>query len=120
MKRSRVVIKIGGRAMEAPGATRELASAIGSLPGEAIVVHGGGAEVSAWSGRLGIPPRFVDGLRVTDTPTLEVVVAVLAGLANKRLVAELREAVAVVLDLQPQSRGGPGPEGRRNLEVQVV
>ena len=38
-------------------------------------------------GRAGLEPRFADGLRVTDAPTLEVATAVLAGLANKRLVA---------------------------------
>ena len=54
-----------------------------------VVVHGGGAAVSAWLGRSGITPRFVRGLRVTDEATLDVVVAVLAGLVNKQLVAQL-------------------------------
>ena len=87
-----VVVKLGGRALEAPGAARELAAELAHLPGGTVLVHGGGAEVSAWSARLGIAPRFLDGLRVTDPDTLEVVVAVLAGLANKRLVATLRAA----------------------------
>lgn len=101
----RTVVKLGGRALEAPGAARELAAALGSLPGEVVVVHGGGAEVSAWSERLGLAPAFVDGLRVTDTPTLEVVVAVLAGLANKRLVAELRDAVVDAVGLSALDAG---------------
>jgi acetylglutamate kinase len=87
-----VVVKLGGRALEAPGAPGELAHALASLPGTRVVVHGGGAEVSAWLGRVGIAPRFADGLRVTDAETLEVATAVLAGLANKRLVARLRAA----------------------------
>jgi acetylglutamate kinase len=87
-----VVVKLGGRALEAPGAARELAAELTLLSGGSVLVHGGGAEVSAWSARLGIAPRFLDGLRVTDPDTLEVVVAVLAGLANKRLVATLRAA----------------------------
>jgi acetylglutamate kinase len=90
--RAPVVIKLGGRALEAPGAGRELAAALAATPGPRVLVHGGGAEVSAWCERLGIEPRFLDGLRVTDAATLEVAVAVLAGLANKRLVAALREA----------------------------
>jgi acetylglutamate kinase len=117
--RKPVVLKIGGRALEpagvaaagaaVPGAgstAREAAtsgsataSAIGALATELatigaplVIVHGGGAEVSAWCGRLGVEPRFIDGLRVTDPPTLEVATAVLAGLANKRLVARLRAA----------------------------
>jgi len=88
----RVVVKLGGRSLDAPGALRELATELADLPGAAVLVHGGGPEVSAWCGRLGIEPRFEDGLRVTDAPTLEVATAVLAGLANKRLVAALRAA----------------------------
>jgi acetylglutamate kinase len=87
-----VVVKIGGRALEAPGAGVELADAIAALGQPALLVHGGGAEVSSWSARLGITPRFRDGLRVTDAVTLEVATAVLAGLANKRFVAALRAA----------------------------
>ena len=85
-----VVIKLGGRALEAGPAVAELAADLARLAAPAVVVHGGGFEVSQWCERLGIAPRRVDGLRVTDAGTLEVVVAVLAGLANKRLVAALR------------------------------
>jgi len=85
-----LVVKLGGRALEGPDATGELARALARLERGAVVVHGGGAEVSAWAQRLGLVPRFAKGRRVTDPATLEVVVAVLAGLANKRLVAALR------------------------------
>ncbi len=51
------------------------------------IVHGGGAEVGDWSRRLGVEPATVDGLRVTDPETLEIVVAVLRGVVNARLVA---------------------------------
>jgi acetylglutamate kinase len=87
-----VVIKLGGRSLDAPGAPEQLADALAALPGARVLVHGGGAEVSAWLTRAGIEPRFADGLRVTDAPTLEIATAVLAGLANKRLVARLRAA----------------------------
>lgn len=86
------VVKLGGRSLEAPGALRAFAAELARLSRATLVVHGGGAEVSAWSERLGIAPRFEAGLRVTDAPTLDVAVAVLAGLANKRLVAALRAA----------------------------
>ncbi len=85
-----LVVKLGGRALEGPNAPAELAADLAALARPRVVVHGGGAEVSEWSRRLGIEPRFVEGLRVTDAPTLEVATAVLAGLANKRLVAALR------------------------------
>lgn len=86
------MVKIGGRALEAPGAPADLAREIAALGSPCVIVHGGGSEVSAWSEKLGLAPRFHRGLRVTDAPALEVAVAVLAGLANKRLVATLRAA----------------------------
>jgi len=85
-----VVVKLGGRALDAPGAGAQLADDLAALRGRAVLVHGGGAELSGWCRRLGLEPRFADGLRVTDPDTLEVAAAVLAGLANKRLVARLR------------------------------
>ncbi len=54
-----------------------------------VVVHGGANVVTDWLARLGITTRFVQGLRVTDAETLKVVVAILAGLVNKELVAAI-------------------------------
>ena len=54
-----------------------------------VVVHGGGPTISDWLKRLETPTRFERGLRVTDAPALEAVVAVLGGLINKQLVAAL-------------------------------
>jgi acetylglutamate kinase len=87
-----LVVKLGGRALAAgdtPGALGELAADLAPLAGRVVLVHGGGPEVSAWSERLGLEPRFHAGRRVTDPATLEVAAAVLAGLVNKRLVAAL-------------------------------
>ena len=78
-----IVVKIGGRALEG-GARAELAREVATLAGRVVLVHGGGAEVTEWCARLGIEPRFHEGLRVTDEATLEVATAVLGGLANKR------------------------------------
>jgi acetylglutamate kinase len=83
------LIKLGGRALEDPQALDQFAREVAAHPGRVVIVHGGGSEVSAWSEKLGLAPRFVGGRRVTDPATLEVAVAVLAGLANKRLVARL-------------------------------
>ena len=91
--RGALVVKLGGRALEAPGALAECAAALrdATAAGRAtLVVHGGGAQVTAWCERAGLVPRFADGLRVTDAATLEIAAAVLSGLANKRLVAALR------------------------------
>ncbi len=79
-----VTIKIGGIAGKHADSLAWLAR---HAPSETVIVHGGGNEVAEWSRRLGIEPRTHDGLRVTDPETLDVVVAVLAGLVNTRLVA---------------------------------
>jgi acetylglutamate kinase len=84
-----VTIKIGGVAGEHAESVRLLATA---APRETVVIHGGGNEVERWSRRLGLEPRTDDGLRVTDPETLEVVVAVLGGLVNTRLVSALTAA----------------------------
>jgi acetylglutamate kinase len=54
-----------------------------------VVVHGGGPTISDWLARHNVPTRFEGGLRVTDEESLEVVVAVLAGVVNKQIVALL-------------------------------
>jgi acetylglutamate kinase len=55
-----------------------------------VVVHGGANTVTEWLRRMNIPTKFVKGMRVTDTETLKVVVAILAGLVNKELVAAIQ------------------------------
>ena len=57
-----------------------------------ILVHGGGPEIDAWLQKLGIEKKVVNGLRVTDEETMDVVEMVLAGRANKVLVAEIQKA----------------------------
>lgn len=64
-----------------------------------VVVHGGGATISEWLEKHEVESRFVRGLRATDEPALEIVVAVLAGLVNKRLVAELQARGARALGM---------------------
>jgi len=85
----RTVIKLGGSTLGAHDTSlRDIAEARRAGV-EIVVVHGGGAAISAWLERTGVAPRFERGLRVTDAATLDVVVAVLAGVVNKQLVAEL-------------------------------
>lgn len=85
-----VVIKIGGAAAGEEGNALDLATELHAGGEKVVLVHGGGPLVGEWSKRLGLAPRFEGGLRVTDEPTRDVALAVLAGLVNKRLVAELR------------------------------
>jgi acetylglutamate kinase len=120
-----IVIKLGGRALEAPGATRELAQELAAfaLQQPVVVVHGGGAEVTRWSERLGITSTFHDGLRVSDAETVEVATAVLAGLANKRLVAALRASSVNAVGLSAADGVAtivPHPHASQLGEVGVV
>jgi acetylglutamate kinase len=87
---STIVVKYGGHAMGAGGET--FAADIALLPRlgiSPIVVHGGGPQINSVLDRLGIKSRFVNGLRVTDAETMEVVEMVLAGTINKHLVAAI-------------------------------
>ena len=84
-----IVVKIGGSTLGSHDTSLRDVAALqreGACP---VVVHGGGKVVSDWMQRQGVRPRFIRGLRVTDEPSLEIAVAVLTGLVNKRLVAEL-------------------------------
>ena len=93
-RKPRIVVKLGGELLEQPHDVQRIARGIRALAAKAslTVVHGGGKEIDAALALAGIPKRQVDGLRVTDAPTLDAVVAVLAGSINTRLVAAVREA----------------------------
>lgn len=89
------VVKYGGSAMRDPsllsGVIRNvlLLQLVGIRP---ILVHGGGPEIDKWLEKLGIEKRTLNGLRVTDEATMEVVEMALAGRANKALVSEIAKA----------------------------
>ena len=88
-----ILVKYGGHAMGAAGDT--FASDIAFLKQvgiHPIVVHGGGPQINQMLHRLGIKSSFVNGLRVTDQATLEVVEMVLCGTINKQLAAEINAA----------------------------
>jgi acetylglutamate kinase len=85
-----VVVKLGGSSLEQAKANvledLVLLRYVGINP---VLVHGGGPEISAWQEKMGIEPRFVDGLRVTDEKSMDVVKMVLTGKINPELVAAL-------------------------------
>ena len=86
-----LVIKVGGNEIDQEDFLAGLVAAVVEVRKEAapIIVHGGGKEIARWQERLGLVPRFVEGLRVTDGESLAVAEMVLSGLVNKRLVARL-------------------------------
>jgi acetylglutamate kinase len=110
MARSRqrpFVLKLGGELLEQPQDLARVARGIAALARKAplVVVHGGGKEIDAALAAAGIAKQQVDGLRITDAPTLDVVVAVLAGAINTRLVAAVRRAGAKPVGLTGADAG---------------
>ena len=95
MTGSPVVLKFGGELLEDPARLAGVVSAVARLAAAGtplVVVHGGGKEIDAALAAADIAKHQVDGLRITDAPTLAVVVAVLAGTVNTRFVAALSTA----------------------------
>jgi len=89
--KSRILIKIGGRAFEDEQGFRELAQAILSAKGvEAVIVHGGGAEISQALKDAGRQTEFIDGIRVTRAEDIQIVEAVLSGTVNQRISSRLK------------------------------
>ena len=99
------VVKLGGSTLGQHDTSLDDIAALYKDGHRFVVVHGGGATISEWLAKHEIESRFVRGLRVTDAATLEVVVAVLAGLVNKRLVAELAARGAGVIGLSGADGG---------------
>jgi len=90
--RQTVVVKYGGHAMGDPALAAAFAQDIVLLKQagvKPIVVHGGGPQIAGMLKRLQLKSEFVQGLRVTDKPTVEVVEMVLAGLINKDIVTAI-------------------------------
>jgi acetylglutamate kinase len=88
-----IVVKYGGSAMVDDELKKHviqdvvLLKLVGFKP---VIVHGGGKEISRWAGKVGMEPRFVNGLRVTDEPTMEIAEMVL-NRVNKSLVQLVNE-----------------------------
>lgn len=88
------VLKLGGELLEEPARVAAIARVIrqAARRGPLVVVHGGGREIDRALFAAGIAKQQVDGLRITDEATLNVVVAVLAGSVNTQFVAALNAA----------------------------
>ena len=89
-----VVVKYGGNAMVNPHLKQQVMDDIVLLwliGVKVVLVHGGGPEISGMMDKLGKKPEFVDGLRVTDKETVDIVQMVLAGKVNKTLVTMLEK-----------------------------
>ncbi len=98
----RLLIKIGGTLLDADESRRRLAGEVAAAVQaghQAVVVHGGGRQMTRFLSQSGIESRFIDGLRVTTPETVDAVLKVLAGSENKRLVAAMIERGAKAVGL---------------------
>ena len=87
-----IVIKLGGSIFASKDTSIEDIVRLQKDGYNLILVHGGANITTRWMAKLGLDTRFVNGERVTDRPTLEIVTAVLGGLVNKEIVAAIIEA----------------------------
>jgi acetylglutamate kinase len=89
MSKDITVIKIGGKALNNGDTTIEDIITLQKRGESLVIVHGGGGTVTEWLKKQGVDTRFVRGERVTDLPALEVATAVLTGLVNTEIVADI-------------------------------
>ena len=103
-----VVVKYGGHAMEDPTLADLFAQDVvlmrhvGMNP---VVVHGGGPQISDLMQRLGKEPEFVDGLRVTDAETMDIVRMALVGKVNREIVASVNRHGSYAVGLSGEDAG---------------
>ncbi|MBM3771250.1 MAG: acetylglutamate kinase [Acidimicrobiia bacterium] len=121
-----LVVKFGGELLEDRSHLATVTSAMARVAASGaplVIVHGGGREIDAALKVAGIEKRQVDGLRITDEPTLDVVVSVLAGAVNTRFVAALTtvgpRAVGLTGADAGCGRAEPAP-AHRTVDGQVV
>ena len=84
------IVKIGGNIIEDDTSLNAFLKLFSNLEGKKILVHGGGKSATAMASKLGIESKMVNGRRITDKETLEVITMVYGGLVNKNMVAKLQ------------------------------
>lgn len=90
MKEKLTVIKVGGKIVEEEATLKRLLADFSAIEGYKVLVHGGGRSATKLATRLGIESKMVNGRRITDAETLQVVTMVYGGLVNKNIVAGLQ------------------------------
>jgi acetylglutamate kinase len=84
------IIKIGGNIIDDEKKLSSFLKSFASIEGQKILVHGGGKIATNIGDKLGIESKYVEGRRITDAATLDLVTMVYAGLINKKIVAQLQ------------------------------
>tara|TARA_B110001469_G_scaffold126148_1_gene143065 strand:+ start:13523 stop:14305 length:783 start_codon:yes stop_codon:yes gene_type:complete len=84
------IVKIGGNIIEDEVALNMFLQLFSELEGKKILIHGGGKRASYIASKLGITSKIIDGRRITDKETLDIITMVYGGLVNKKIVAQLQ------------------------------
>lgn len=98
------VVKIGGNVIDNPEALKDFLRDFAALNGPKVLIHGGGKEATRLSQDMGVKTNMIEGRRVTDRATLDIVTMVYAGLINKRIVAMLQKYGCDALGLSGADR----------------
>lgn len=100
-----LVLKVGGQEIDDKDFVRKLGRTIATLEVSPVLVHGGGKEIRELQTRLGVEPQYIDGLRITDEQSLDIVQMVLIGRVNKRVVSSLSVAGVDAFGMSGVDRG---------------
>lgn len=84
------IIKVGGNVLDEESLLHSFLKNFATIPEKKILVHGGGKIATTIGKQLGIEPNYINGRRITDTATIDLVTMVYGGLVNKKLVASLQ------------------------------
>ncbi len=90
-KQKLTVVKVGGNVINNVAVLDQFLSEFAKVQGPKILVHGGGKRATQLAADLGVEAKMIQGRRVTDTATLEIVTMVYAGLLNKNITASLQK-----------------------------
>ncbi|WP_343701624.1 acetylglutamate kinase [Chitinophaga sp.] len=84
------VIKVGGNVIDNAALLDQFLADFAAVPGKKVLIHGGGKIATRVGDKLGIESKYVNGRRITDADTIDVVTMVYGGLVNKQIVAKLQ------------------------------
>ncbi len=84
------IVKIGGNVIDTDGALSSFLKNFSAIKGKKILVHGGGKIATGIGDKLGLESKYIDGRRITDADTIDLVTMVYGGLVNKKIVAKLQ------------------------------
>lgn len=93
------VVKVGGNVIDNPALLDTFLADFAKVPGRKVLIHGGGKIATRIGDKLGIESKYVNGRRITDAETVDVVTMVYGGLVNKQIVAKMQSLGANAIGL---------------------